>query len=641
MLLLTMVEDDTWHLIEDQPDISSQFGAVPKCKPVPSFVRTLPTSLHTELKKGGKPIPNFGRHHPYSDQPYPRRSEAAPQIARVKPCQTTSSSIPSRPSGPRSSHTVRVPSRTEFSTDLQRRWILFIAQIGALSSFWREFSPCHSFDDLALRLLDKYASSTVTKYLGTLQNFGTILSDLQLSWQDVGTHRIADLLQCTHEGRKCEYGFGATSLIKALRWLHKLLTIDSWQNLSSPVVNSFFKMADADRNEAVPLSLFLVMHWERRLLQSQCSSQDMIILGGLLILLWSGLRFADGQRINLSSLSWSVTALRGTAFRTKTTRRGQPWAVQASGFLSYGDFSWVAKWLMTLDTLWSTLSVPGQSSDFLLPMSQDDSFVQPLIPMTYSQALKWLRYYCTLPWKSLDGVELSDPTSATVHSLKTTTLSWSNQLAQRGLVTEEQRHLQGHHGRGSMRLYSRDDTSGQLALQHTIISQVRGGFRFVTPLHRGSQAPLHEPEVALEKFRKDLPSFTWTFLPFGQLRKDPVVTGIAMTLDKQQDSTNSDSDDSSSSSSSSSSDSDNEKIERKLMNHSQWQVAVSTKIQHVMLPCDDSTQPQFEGIHFRAACGARLPRDTTKFLSSMSQELGQCRHSGCKIRWPMVIYKEE
>ena len=181
----------------------------PIIRPYPPYKFT-----HRTQKKGGKPIPNFGRHHPYSDQPYPRRSEAVPQIARVKPCQTTSSSTPSRPSGPRSSHTVRVPSSTEFSADLQRRWILLIAQIGALSSFWREFSPCHSFDDLALRLLDKYASSTVTKYLGTLQNFGTILSDLQLSWQDVGTHRIADLLQCTHEGRKCEYGFGATSLIK-------------------------------------------------------------------------------------------------------------------------------------------------------------------------------------------------------------------------------------------------------------------------------------------------------------------------------------------------------------------------------------------------------------------------------------------
>ena len=635
-----MDDDGTWHLIEDQPNASSQLGAFPKCKPVPTFIRTLPTSFNTELKKGGKPVPNSGRHHPYSDQPYPRRSEAAPQTERVKLFPTASSSTPSRPSGPRTSHTVRSLSRTEFSTDLQRRWIIFITQIGALSSFWREFSPCHSFEELALRLLDKYANSTVTKYLGTLQNFGTILSDLQLSWQDVGTHRIADLLQCTHEGRKCEYGFGATALIKALRWIHKLLTIDSWQNLHSPVVNSFFKMADADRNEAVPLSLFLVMHWERRVLHSNCSSQDVIILGGLLLLLWSGLRFSDGQRVNLSSLSWSVTALRGTAFRTKTTRRGQPWAIQASGFLSYGDFSWVAKWLMTLDTLWSTLSVPGQSSDFILPMSQADSFVQPLIPMTYSQALKWMRYYCTLPWKSLDGVELSDPNAATLHSLKTTTLSWSNQLAQRGLVTDEQRHLQGHHRRGSMRLYSRDDTSGQLALQHTVIAQVCGGFRFVTPLHRGSQAPLHEPEVSLEKFRKDLPSFTWTFLPFGQTRKDPIVTGILSALENQRDIASSDSEDSSSSSSSSSSDSDNIPVNNTVMMDSQWKIAVSTKIQHVMLLCDDSTQPQFEEIHFRAACGVRLPRDTTRFLSSVSPELGQCRHSGCKIRWHMVMCKE-
>lgn len=518
---------------------------------------------------------------------------------------------------------------------------LFINQIGALSSFWQEFSLCSSFDGLALRLLDKYANSTVTKYLSTLQNFGTILSDLQLSWQDVGTHRIADLLQCTHEGRKCEYGFGATSLIKSLRWIQKVLTIESWHNLFSPVVNRFFKPSDADRNEAVPLSLFLVMHWERRVLLSSCSQQDVIILGGLLILLWSGLRFSDGQRVNLSSLSWSVTALRGTAFRTKTTRSGQPWAVQASGLLSHGDFSWVAKWLMTLDTLWSTFSVPGQSADFLLPMSNDSSFVQPLIPMSYSQALKWMRYYCTLPWKAKDGVDLSDPNSITVHSLKTTTLSWANQLAQKGLVTDEQRHLQGHHRRGSMRLYSRDDTSGQLALQHTIISQVRGGFRFVTPLHRGSQAPLHEPEVSLERFRKDLPSFSWTFLPFGQVRKDPVVTGILSSLENQHESKNSDSEDSSSSSSSSSSDSDNTQSSSKLVMDTQWHIAASTTIQHVMLLCEDSTQPQLEGVHFRAACGVRLPRDTTTFLSSLLPELGLCRHSGCKIRWPMVIEKKE
>ena len=97
-------------------------------------------------------------------------------------------------------------------------------------------------------------------------------------------------------------------------------------------------------------------------------------------------------------------------------------------------------------------------------MTRDDQFAYPLVPMPYSQALRWLRYFCTLPWKHSAIPDSANPGDYTLHSLKTTTLSWSNQLAQQGLVTEEQRHLQGHHRKGSMRLYSRDDTAGQLAL---------------------------------------------------------------------------------------------------------------------------------------------------------------------------------
>ena len=123
------------------------------------------------------------------------------------------------------------------------------------------------------------------------------------------------------------------------------------------------------------------------------------------------------------------------------------------------------------------------------------------------------------------------------------------------------------------------------------------------------------------------------FLPFGQIRKDPIVTGIVSALENQRESTNSDSEDSSSTSSSSSSDSDNIKVNSTVMMDSQWQVAVSTKIQHVMLACDDSTQPQFEGIHFRAACRVRLPRDTAKFLSSLSPELGQCQDAKSAGIW--------
>ena len=94
--------------------------------------------------------------------------------------------------------------------------------------------------------------------------------------------------------------------------------ISEWQNLYDPVVNSFFNPGNHERRESIPLSLFLVVQWERRILMKECSVQEQVLLGGFLCLLWGGLRFADGQRVSLQSLSWCITALRGSCYRTKT-----------------------------------------------------------------------------------------------------------------------------------------------------------------------------------------------------------------------------------------------------------------------------------------------------------------------------------
>ena len=131
----------------------------------------------------------------------------------------------------------------------------------------------------------------------------------------------------------------------------------------------------------------------------ECTLQEQVLLGGFLCLLWGGLRFADGQRISLQSLSWCITALRGSCYRTKTSRSGQPWAIQARGFLSHGEWSWVAQWLQALDTVWSGAHNAVSDGDFLLPMTNGQNFTYPLVPMPYSQALHWLRYFSTLPWK--------------------------------------------------------------------------------------------------------------------------------------------------------------------------------------------------------------------------------------------------
>ena len=65
-------------------------------------------------------------------------------------------------------------------------------------------------------------------------------------------------------------------------------------------------------------------------------------------------------------------------------------------------------------------------------------------------------------------------------------------------------------------------------------------------------------------------------------------------------------------------------------------VARFTKIQHIMLHCDDQQQPVWEGVHYRAACGARLPRDHCHFDTQLQPSYSICRHAACCNRWQQV-----
>jgi hypothetical protein len=126
----------------------------------------------------------------------------------------------------------------------------------------------------------------------------------------------------------------------------------------------------------------------------------------------------------------------------------------------------------------------------------------PWTPMTYADALAWLRHVTALPWKSTPQLS----TQWTAHSMKSTLLAWRSQLVAEGKVTPEERLLQGHHRQGtskSLRIYSRDDVHGQLAFQQKVIDFVRRGGRFMTSQHRGAQHPLEEPPIQVDLFRKE------------------------------------------------------------------------------------------------------------------------------------------
>ena len=413
-------KDDDWILI-------SPANPKKRCapKPVPVAPVRYASSLDQPLKKGGKPAPTFVRPVSVTTPADPPPRQAGPELQfegnsrsqSVRQKTSTGHAI----SAPRGVKTVQ-PSTTRASipADLVTRWMIIIHSVGSLSQIWQDYHLSDQFAVHCQRLLEKFAPSTLFKYINTLQCIYTILLDFSWNWIDIGRHHLSDLLQIAHEGKSSEWGFGATTAIKALRWAQKLLVLTEWQMLYDPIVNSFFSPGNHERRESIPLSLFLVSQWERRILMKECTLQEQVLLGGFLCLLWGGLRFADGQRISLQSLSWCVTALRGSCYRTKTSRSGQPWAIQARGFLSHGEWSWVAQWLLALDTVWSGTHNAVSDGDFLLPMTNGQNFAYPLVPMPYSQALHWLRYFSSLPWKHSTVPASANPNDYTLHSLKTT-----------------------------------------------------------------------------------------------------------------------------------------------------------------------------------------------------------------------------
>ena len=122
----------------------------------------------------------------------------------------------------------------------------------------------------------------------------------------------------------------------------------------------------------------------------------------------------------------------------------------------------------------------------------------PLIGSDYPLALKVLRSALQLPWKLIPAK--LPPLNWTLHSLKTTFLSWSIQQPE---ISAEDRLAQGHHKGRSLQLYSRDRTIGQLRVQMQVKRAVLSGKRFLIPQHRRSQMPLEEPAVQLESYRKE------------------------------------------------------------------------------------------------------------------------------------------
>ena len=425
-------------------------------------------------------------------------------------------------------------------------------------------------------------------------------------------------------------GLDPSMTLKALIWFHSHAGVAAFELASHSLIQSWrHSKVPRDRRESLPLPLYVVIQWERRLLQAGCTSTERLVLGGFLLMIWSGLRFADLQRITHKSLMASFSEIRGLCWRTKTCSRGQPWGLLASGFLSNGDFSWSMQFLQQWDHLFGTQ--PCEDTDFLIPSCNKDAPIVPLRAMSYVEALGWFRQWLSIPWRKSSLCADIDPLSYSIHGMKATFLSWGAQLGHKGVITDEMRRLQGHHkpAQSSVTLYSRDDVGGQLEFHRRLVDQVKQGWRPLTPQHRGGQAPCKEPLVEVELFKKETPQYQWKIIHFYS----NVHSAIPWTA-KDTDQVSIASSSESGSSTDSSSDGSWSEVETgDPSTDGVLALGLHRNTVHAMIATDKPIKhgAQFLDVHLKTGCGLTFTKDRISILELNASLEGKtaCNHRGC------------
>ena len=95
--------------------------------------------------------------------------------------------------------------------------------------------------------------------------------------------------------------------------------------LDTPLIVGYLAGAAAPRprREALPLPLAALVQWERWTCRGSAPEHEVLFIGGILLMAWAGLRFADAQRTCPASLLPDRHVRRSECWRSKVSRSGQ------------------------------------------------------------------------------------------------------------------------------------------------------------------------------------------------------------------------------------------------------------------------------------------------------------------------------
>ena len=420
--------------------------------------------------------------------------------------------LPPRAPPPALSPTLRPPcprkvriTRTRLSLEIRAQhcgtlWSQLVFRLGHASLLFRSISGTAEASQHMLAVVRKFAPSTLERYLRIAQQFLSFLEACNIAFHCVTLAALLDYLAAARASRSQDleiHRISATSAIKALRWFHKLT---QWEQLTpamqSPVITAYSSQSTAkDRKEALPIPMAIIAAWEQRVCDPHAPLSTVLVLGAALLAIHASLRFGDIQRVDFASLSITTVALHGTCFATKTTSRGQPFAVTLAGITGRDARScWPLHWLSALHRACSPFRDKDGDPDFLwVSTAPDQQTISELAPASYCTALLALRWAATLPWSgSTPGLTPREALQLTLHSMKSTVLASAAQLR----LSKDIRLSQGHH-RDSAALYSRNDTFDSLFAQRRLSLALSRGWRPERSIARGGQAPVPEPPFTL------------------------------------------------------------------------------------------------------------------------------------------------
>ena len=381
---------------------------------------------------------------------------------------------------------------TQLKSQHMVAWLKLLDAASGFSHLVKDTVESNHREEHRLRVIERFAPSTLAAYFRMWDQWISFCEVQAIPPFCPMPVQLADFLQVHSRKSSASAALGH---YKALTWVSKYAVLPQLsQALQHALVRSYsLSTTPTLRREAAPLPLAFVLWLENEIVHERGSPLDCLLMGGVLVLVWSSLRWSDAQCIAPNDLVEDDDCIRGVATRTKSTKRGMPFGFLKAGLTGHSlSVTWSARWLNILrQALAATEGLhPGFRPDFLIPTcggSRDCPIFTS--PMPRSQGIITLRKLL-LRW---DGN--ADLTGVGVHSCKVTLLSWARQLN----IDEELRMAQGHHRVSSSTtmaaLYSRDDVHPALQAQRIILQKILQGFRPITPALRGGQVPLKEHPV--------------------------------------------------------------------------------------------------------------------------------------------------